>query len=113
MAWVETDLDVKRVTSVELDRMFYTYRLHPEERWLIDASTVTSFSADAVSHAVENFVALHRQHGLRLIVAVITSPLVRMGAATAAMSLRALKTPVEIEIVEERAAGVALLRALT
>ncbi|MBX3274706.1 MAG: hypothetical protein KF729_30850 [Sandaracinaceae bacterium] len=108
----ETELSDKRVTADVLDRMVQHYRRAPGDVWLIDASRVTSFSPDSVSHAVEHFVDLNRRLGLRVIVAVITSPLVRMGAATASMSLRALKSPIEIVVVESRAEAIRRAHAL-
>lgn len=98
----ETTISDRRVTPMSLDQMIDGYLRDPHPTWLIDASTVTSFSSDSVPHAVERFAELQRQHQLSTIVAIIQSSLVRMGAATVAMSLRAIKSPVEILVVATR-----------
>ncbi|HJL18777.1 MAG TPA: hypothetical protein RMH99_24155 [Sandaracinaceae bacterium LLY-WYZ-13_1] len=100
--WVETALDTKRVTADDLNRVIRAYGTRPAETLFIDAEPVKSFAPDAIPHAVESFARLHRRHGLARIVAILRSPVVRMGAATVSMSLRSMQAPVEIVVVGDR-----------
>jgi hypothetical protein len=93
-----------RATADTISRMVEDYlRFGGGAMWLIDAGATTSYSADAVEQAVQLFARLARDNGLTQIVAYIEQPTVRMGAAVVSMSLRALGSRLQIEIVDSKA----------
>lgn len=57
---------------------------------------------EAVERAVTEFRELNTKHGMQLIVAIITAPLVRMGASVVAASLRSVGSPLVIRVIGSR-----------
>lgn len=98
--WVETKVD-GRVLARDIERMVSDYaRLGAGATWLIDASATSGYAPDAVQRAAEMFGELSRARGLTRIVALIKSPVVRMGASVVSMMLRTFGSKLEIDIVE-------------
>jgi hypothetical protein len=107
---VETTFE-GRVTGPMIDEACASYRtLGGRSTWLIFAEKTRSYSPDAVDRAVKEFAALHREHGLDQIVAIILAPLVRMGASIVSASLRTLGSGLVIHVVDSNDAAQAQLR---
>ena len=93
-----------RVTGPMIVTMITDYRrLGAGPAWLIRAENATAYTADAMNEAIKGFPELFKRGGLLRIVAVIIAPTVRMGAQVVAMSLRAAKSPIDIQVVSSLA----------
>lgn len=102
---IETDV-AGRVTADMIGAMASDYReLGGRSTWLIAADRATSYAPEAIQRAVDDFAKLQREHGLERIVAIIGSPLVRMGATIVSASLRSIGSPLEIHVVADRASA--------
>jgi hypothetical protein len=104
---VETTLDVRRVRADDIDKMADEYlrkRMASGDDgvWLIDALGAQGYDAAAISRSIDRFGNLARHHGLKLIVAIIAAPLVRMGASVVSASLRAAKAGVSVTVIGSR-----------
>lgn len=100
---VETEVS-GRVTAEMISQMAEGYQRHGGRSvWIIAAEGTRSYAPEAVERAVSLFSRLHKDHGLDLIVAIITVPLVRMGASVVAASLRSLGSALTIRVVGSRA----------
>ncbi len=70
--------------------------------WMVEASALKAYRADAVTAAATEFAALVRHHGLTQLVAVIVAPTVRMAASVVALTMRAAGAPLDIGVVRTR-----------
>jgi hypothetical protein len=79
--------------------------------WVIAAEETKSYAPEAVERAVTEFRELNTKHGMDLIIAIITAPLVRMGASVVAATLRSVGSPLVIRVVGSRGEVAAALVA--
>lgn len=105
---VETTI-VGPIDPPDLERMVGEYRVAPTETWIIRGEAATNYGPKAIQSAVTLFAAA-RASGLRRIIAVLTSPIIRMGARTVSMSLRIAKSGVSIVVVETLDEGLTAMR---
>lgn len=82
---VATTLGPGRVTVAAVERFFRDVGVLRPERWLIDASGATSYDVGAIRIGATGLRAL-RESGLRRVVAIVISPMVRMGASVVSLS---------------------------
>ena len=92
------------VTTRDIQEMIDGYRaVGGGKIWLVQATETKGYDVDATKLAAQEFSKLMRTHGLAVIIAVISSSAVRMGARVVALmakfDLRIVGTDDEAEAV--------------
>lgn len=108
---LETSLSGK-VSVATLDGMFRARAAAGNPpTWLIDATAATGYEPQAINRAVGLFREAAGRD-LRVLVAAVADPIVRMGAQTVRFSVKLLHPALRFELVDSLDAAIALLARL-